>query len=91
MAPGTINVSDQKRIPNVQITTEEARRPKCHRPNKGRHRHVMSETVTDSSSVNSACSSDASFRDPVPVGQVLDASLDQPLVRRSRRIALQNK
>ena len=35
-APGTINVSDQKRVPNVQITVEETRRPKHHRPNKGR-------------------------------------------------------
>ena len=65
--------------------------PKHHRPNKGRLRRVMSEMVTNTSSVNSARSSDASFRDPAPVGQVLDASLDQPLVRRSRRIALQNK
>ena len=75
----------------MQITADEARRPKRHRPNKSRRRRVISETVTDTSSVNSARSSDASFRDPAPVGQVLDASLDQPLLRRSRRIALRNK
>ena len=82
-------MSDQKRVPNMQITVDEGGRPKHHRPNKGRRRHVLSETVT--SSVNSARSNDASFRDPMPVRQVLDTSLDQPLVRRSRRIALQNR
>ena len=90
-APGTINVADQKRMPNVQITMVEARHPKYHRPNKGRRRRVMTEKVTDMSSVNSAHSSDASLREPAPVGQVLDASLEQLLVHRSRCIALQNK
>ena len=91
VAPGTINVSDQKRVPNVQITVEETRRPKCNRPNKGRHRGVLLETVTDTSSVNSVHSNDASFRDPTPVRQVLETSLDQLLMCRSRRIALQNR
>ena len=90
-APGTINVSNQKRVPNLQITAEEARRPKHHMPNKGRHRRVLLEMVTDTSSVSSACSNDASFRNRTPVRQILDTSLDQPLVRRSRCIALQNK
>ena len=50
-APGTINVSDQKRVSNVQIIAEEARHSKRHRPNKGRRRRVLSETVTHMSSV----------------------------------------
>ena len=87
-APGTINVLIKR---GFLMCILPRRRPKRHRPNKGRRRRVMSETVTDTSSVNSACSSDASFRDPAAVRQVLDASLDQPLVCRSRRIALQNK
>ena len=48
--PGTINVSAQKRVPNLQITVEEARRLKRHRPNKDRRRRMLSEMVTDMSS-----------------------------------------
>ena len=50
--PGTLNVFDQKRIPNSPVTAEEALQLKRHKPNKGRR--VMSETVTNTSSVNSA-------------------------------------
>ena len=75
----------------MQITAEEARRPKRHRTNKGRHMHVLLETVTDTSSLYSARSNDANVREPTPVGQVLDTSLDQLLMRRSRCIALQNR
>ena len=82
--PGTLNAFNQRRVPNLQLTAEDARRPKCHRPNKRRHRHALSGMVKSTSSVNSSRSNDCSHQDPAPVRHVLDASLDQLPARRSR-------